>query len=270
MKIALTNLCETEDFAKHKTYVDSISFLNENNIEYINFASGADTINSMVEKFSQALDSDAKLIWVVCGGNKCIQTLDKLDWDKIVASGKKFYGLSDFTHFSTMAVSEGVKCYYGQGLTNIKEYFPLAPERQFIVDLLKTGVPTSKNAQPLAHSISDLNVSKEKIVGGHLLIFALMQGQLKIDLKNRYVFMEYHTEALGESLDDLGYYIDQLLYVLKGNMPKGFILGRTEMKNIDGSQMAIEDINGYCVEKLSEYNLPVFYLDHFKNTVTFS
>lgn len=270
MKIALTNICETEDFAKHKTYADAISFLNENSIDYVDFSSGAETIGSLIEKFNQALDSDAELVWVVRGGNKCIQTLDKLNWSKVVASGKSFYGLSDFTHFSTMAVSKGVKCYYGQGLTHIKEYFPDAPDRQFIVNLLKAGVPTAKNAQPLAHSISDLDISKEKIIGGHLLVFTLMQGQLKIDLKNRFAFIEYHTEALGESLDDLGYYIDQLLYILKGNMPKGFVLGRTEMKNADGSQIAIEDINKYYVEKLSEFNLPIFYLDHFKNTVTFS
>ncbi|HRY77113.1 MAG TPA: LD-carboxypeptidase [Candidatus Paceibacterota bacterium] len=244
--------------------------MNENNIDYVDFASGAETIDSIVEKFNQALDSEAELVWVVRGGNKCIQTLDKLNWNKIIASGKRFYGLSDFTHFSTMAVFKGVKCYYGQGLTNIKEYFPLPSERQFIVDLLKTGVPVSESAQPLANSASTLDVSKEKIVGGHLLVFTLMQGQLHIDLRERFIFIEYHTEALGESLDDLGYYIDQLLYVLKNNMPKGFILGRTEMKNVDGSQVLIEDINKYCVEKLSGYNLPIFYFDHFKNTITFS
>jgi len=77
------------------------------------------------------------------------------------------------------------------------------------------------------------------------------------------------TGAVGEDLDDLGYYIDQLLYVLKDNMPKGFILGRTEMRNFDSSQIAIDEINRYSAEKLSATGLPVYYLDHFKNTVTF-
>ncbi|MFH1170618.1 MAG: LD-carboxypeptidase [Candidatus Vogelbacteria bacterium] len=270
MKVALVNLCKTENFAKQGSFGDSISFLDENNIEYLDFTSGADTIEVMSEKFNQALASAAELIWVVRGGNKCIQTLDKLDWNKIVSSGKKFYGLSDFTHFSTVAVSKGVTCFYGQGLSHIKDYFPTALERQFIVDLLKTGVPVLEKATPLANVTLDVDISKEKIIGGHLLIFTLMQSQLKIDLKNRFIFMEYHTGALGENLDDLGYYIDQLLYVLKDNMPKGFILGRTEMNNIDGSEILIEDINKYCAEKLIKVGLPVYYLDHYKNVVTFN
>jgi hypothetical protein len=72
-------------------------------------------------------------------------------------------------------------------------------------------------------------------------------------LKNRYLFIEYHTGAIGEDLDDFGYYLDQLLYVVKDNMPKGFIFGRTEMRNFDNSQIPIEEINKYSVEKLSKY-----------------
>ncbi len=269
MKVALVNLCKTEDFTKHKSYSDSISFLNENNIEFLDFASGLETIAEMVESFHDALNSDADLIWVIRGGNKCIQTLNKIDWDKVVDSKKVFYGLSDFTHFSVMAISKGVTCYYGQGLTNIKSYFPNPSERQFIVDFLTSGNPVSEHAKPLENSKTSLEVANEKIIGGHLLIFTLMQSQLKMDLKDHFVFIEYHTGAVGEDLDDLGYYIDQLLYVLKDNMPKGFILGRTEMRNVDGSQIAIDEINRYSAEKLATTGLPVYYLDHFKNTVTF-
>lgn len=269
MKVALVNLCKTEDFTKHKSYSDSISFLNENNIEFLDFASGLETIDEMVESFHKALDSDADLIWVIRGGNKCIQTLNKIDWNKVVDSKKVFYGLSDFTHFSTMAVSKGVTCYYGQGLTNIKSYFPNPSERQFIANFLASGTPVSENATTLVNSKSDLNILDEKVIGGHLLIFTLMQSQLKVDLKDRFVFIEYHTGAIGEDLDDLGYYLDQLLYVLKDNLPKGFVLGRTEMRNFDNSQIAIDEINRYSAEKLATTGLPVYYLDHFKNTVTF-
>jgi muramoyltetrapeptide carboxypeptidase LdcA involved in peptidoglycan recycling len=269
MKVALVNLCKTEDFTKHKSYNDSISFLNENNIEFLDFASGIETINEMVDGFHKALDSDVDLIWVIRGGNKCIQTLNKIDWNKVLDSQKVFYGLSDFTHFSTMAVSKGVTCYYGQGLTNIKSYFPNPSERQFIADFLTSGTPVSANPIALLNSKSDLNILDEKIIGGHLLIFTLMQSQLKVDLKDRFLFIEYHTGAVGEDLDDLGYYIDQLLYVLKDNMPKGFILGRTEMRNFDNSQISINEINKYSAEKLATTGLPVYSLDHFKNTVTF-
>jgi muramoyltetrapeptide carboxypeptidase LdcA involved in peptidoglycan recycling len=111
--------------------------LNENKIEYLDFASGAEKIDGMVEKFNQSILSDAEIVWIIRGGNKCIQTLDKLDWDNIVKSGKPFYGLSDFTHFSTMAVSKGITCFYGQGLTRIKQYFPTENDRKFIADLSK-------------------------------------------------------------------------------------------------------------------------------------
>lgn len=269
MKIALVNLCKTENFINHKSYQDSISFLIENKIEFLDFASNAETICEMIESFHNALDSDADLIWVIRGGNKCIQTLDKIDWGKVVGSKKVFYGLSDFTHFSTVAVSYGVTCYYGQGLVNIKTYFPDPSERRFIVDFLRSGTPAPENAIALANSITDLNLLNEKIVGGHIVIFTLMQSQLEIRLKDRFVFIEYHTGAVGEVLDDLGYYIDQLLYVLKDNLPNGFILGRTEMHNFDGSQIAIKEINKFSAEKLAATGLPVYYLDHFKNTVTF-
>ena len=269
MKVALVNLCKTEDFAKHKSHNDSISFLNENDIAFLNFASGVETIDEMIEAFHEALNSDADLIWLIRGGNKCIRALNKIDWNKVVDSKKLFYGLSDFTHFSTMAISKGVTCYYGQGLANIKSYFPNPSERQFIADFLTSGTPVSKNPTALVNSKSDLNILNENIIGGHLLIFTLMQSQLKIDLKERFVFIEYHTGAVGEDLDDLGYYIDQLLYILKDNMPKGFILGRTEMRNFDNFQISINEINKYSAEKLATTGLPVYFLDHFKNTITF-
>lgn len=269
MRIALVNLCKTEDFKDHKSYQDSIDFLHENNIDFIDFASGIRSVDEMIESFHKALDSDASLVWVIRGGNKCIQTINKINWNKVVESKKLFYGLSDFTHFSTKAVSKGAICYYGQGLTNIKSYFPNSSERQFIADFLVSGTPVSENPTALANSKSDLSISDEKIIGGHLQIFTLMQSQLKVDLKDRFVFIEYHTGAVGEDLEDLGYYIDQLLYVLKDNMPKGFILGRTEMRNFDNSQISIDEINEYSSLKIAKTGLPVYYLDHFKNTITF-
>jgi muramoyltetrapeptide carboxypeptidase LdcA involved in peptidoglycan recycling len=270
MKIALTNLCKTTDFSKDKNYHDSISFLNEESIEFIDYASGVDTVETMVEKFNKALDSDAEIIWVIRGGVTCIRTTPYLDWDKIVNSGKRFYGLSDFTHFTTIAISKGVTCYYGQGLTHIKEYYPTAADQKFIVQLLTTGKPSADKASVLGNADMDLELNSVKVIGGHLVIFTLMQSQLKINLKDRFVFFEYHSGGVGEDLDELGYYIDQMLYVIRDNMPKGFILGRTIMHNTDGSEIPLEEINRYCVEKLLKYNLPIYYIDHFRNTITFS
>ncbi len=269
MKVALVNLCKIEDFAIHKSYNSSISFLKENGIDYADFATGASRMERMVECFSKALDSDAELLWFIRGGNKSIQALDKIHWDKVISSDKKFYGLSDFTHFSTMAVSRGTTCYYGQGLTNITDYFPTEADREFITRFLQTGLPVCAKAKALTDGVEDLDVSNMNIVGGHLFIFTLMQGQLHISLKDRYLFIEYHNGVLGEKLDDLAYYIDQLLYILKDNLPKGFILGKTELRNEDGSQVDLDQVNQYCVEKLNKYNLPIYFLDHYKNTITF-
>lgn len=270
MKIALVNLCKTEDFAKHERYEESLNYLKEENIDYLDFASGADTIEKMVESFNKALDSDADLLWVIRGGLECIQTLDKINWEKIKNSNKTFWGLSDFTHFSTMAVSKGAKCFYGQGFPKIKLYFPKKEEREFILQFLKTGNPVSEDANALYLAENDLDISKEKLIGGHLTLFTFMQSQLNIDLKNRFLYLEYHHSAIGEDLDDLNYYIDQLLYIIKDNMPKGFILGNTDLRNIDGKKFGIEEINKSLIEKLKKYNLPIYYLDHFINTITFS
>lgn len=270
MKIALTNLCKTEDFAKTKYYQEALGFLKEENIDFIDFASGATTIERMVENFNQALDSDADLIWVIRGGLNCIQTLDKINWKKVVKSKKEFYGLSDFTHFSTMAVAKGVTCHYGQSLGKIKIYYPQKKDRKFIIDFLKNKKIAKQQAKPLYLAKKPLDCTKIKIIGGHLSIFTFMQSQLKINLKNRYLYLEYHSGAQGESIEDLLYFIDQLLYLIKKNLPRGFVLGNTSLKNMDGSRISIKKINKALIEKLKNYRLPIYYLDHFKNIIKFS
>ncbi len=270
MKIALTNLCKSEDFAKHKSYQDAVDFLNEENIDYLDFCSSISDINVLTEKFNESLESNADLIWVVGGGWACIKTLDKINWDKVASTNKVFYGLSDFTHLSSKAVSLGAKCYYGQGLAYIKQFFPTKDSRKFIVDFLKTGNPNSNLAKPLSVSTEELDINKEKVVGGHLLIFSFMQSQLKIDLKERYLFLEYHHSANGTELEELEYYLNQLLYVIKDNLPKGFILGRHLLKDFGGKEIEVGEINDFLTSKLLKYNLPVYYIDHFNNVVTFS
>ncbi|QQR93203.1 LD-carboxypeptidase [bacterium] len=269
MKIALTNLCKLEDFAKHKTYQDAIGFLHEENIEYLDFCSGESDLDNLVAKFNKSLDSEADIIWIVCGGWSCIKTLEKIDWGKVVASNKKFYGLSDFTHFSSKAVSLGITCYYGQGLVYIKQFFPTNNSREFIVNFLKTGDAGSSMAKSLSSNTEDLDINKVKITGGHMLIFAFMQNQININLQERYLFLEYHHGANGIELKELEYYLDQVLYVIKNNLPKGFILGRSLLKNFDGTEIKIEEINEFLVSKLEKLNLPIYYVDHFNNIITF-
>ncbi len=269
MKIALTNLCKTEDFAKHVSYQEALNFLDEEGVEYLDFCSGDSDLDNLVSRFNESLSSEVDIIWVVCGGWSCLKALDKIDWKKVVESNKKFYGLSDFTHFSSKAVSLGVKCYYGQGLTYIKQFFPTTDSRKFIVNFLKTGFPSANLAKSLLVNSKELDVNREKIVGGHMLIFAFMQNQININLKERYIFLEYHHGANGVELKELEYYLNQVLYTINNNFPKGFILGRSLLKNLDGTELRIEEINDFLVSKLLRYRLPIYYIDHFNNIVTF-
>ena len=86
MKIALVNLCAADDFAQQFDYQDSMDFLREEQIEYLDFASGVTTLDQRVGKFNLALESDAELIWVIRGGYVCLETLDKINWEKVVSN----------------------------------------------------------------------------------------------------------------------------------------------------------------------------------------
>lgn len=268
MRIALVDLCRADDFAKHPSYVDSISFLREEGIDFLDFATGTDSLDAKVQRFHEALKSDADLVWVIRGGLTCITVLDKIDWDLVTRSGKSFYGLSDFTHFSAMAALRGVTCYYGQGLKDIMKYLPKASDRAFVASFLKTGEHVCAVPQPLLGA-EPIDLRKAHVVGGHILLFNFMQRGLNLVLKDRYVFIEYHSAARGEGLDDLGYYLDQLLYACNENKPKGFILGHIELEKADHEQIETAAINDYCARKLSSHG-PVHYVDHFTNTIKFS
>lgn len=270
MKLALTNLCDPEDFTKHEYYQDSIGFLREAGLDYLDFFSERNNVSSMVEGFNQALYSDAELIWVIRGGLSCLLTLDEIDRTQVVSSKKKFYGLSDFTHYSTKAASLWVTCYYWPVLAKIKQYFSTVESRQFIVDFLKTGTPNPCDAMPLHKDARKLDLSSVKIVWGHMLIFAFMQNKLDLDLTDRYLFLEYHHSDAGKRRSDLEFYVNQILYVIKNNLPRGFILGKSKIKNIDGSEMSVAEVNNFFVSKLSSCDLPIYYIDHYNNIITFS
>jgi muramoyltetrapeptide carboxypeptidase LdcA involved in peptidoglycan recycling len=270
MKIALVNLCKTEDFAEHKYYQDSMDYLKEEGIDYVDFASGAKNLDEMIAGFNKAIASDADIVWIIRGGLECIEAMQRLDWDKIAHSGKRFYGLRDFTHFSTKAVSKGMTCFYGQALSMIKQFFPKKSDRKFITDFLKSGDFKCDEAVPLANTEDPLNIDDVKVVGGHLLIFTFMQSHLEIDLKDRFVFIEYHHSAIGEGLRELGYFIEQLKYTLRGNLPLGFILGRSELKTLENETIPLESIKDAYIHKLTDYELPIYYLDHYNNTIRFS
>lgn len=270
MKIALVDLCKEEDFVKHRSYTDSINFLKEESIDFLDFATGTDNLDSKIELFHKALDSDVELIWFIRGGTECLKTLDKIDWNKVKNANKVFYGISDFTHFAILATSKMKTCFYGQGLSYIKDYMPRKKDREFILSFIKGNKAICEDASPLALASNTISLSHEKVTGGFLPGFILLQNKINIDLSNIFVFFEYHSSAVGQNIDELGYLLNQFVYICKKNKPKGIILGHIEINNIDGTQVDTNSINEYCIIRLKDLNLPLYYIDHFKNTIKFS
>ena len=152
-------------------------------------------------------------------------------------------------------------------MQSIKEYHPSVPSRKYLVKFLQTGKIEKYKHQNLFKSV--ISLDEEKIVGGHTFLTTFMLGETKIDLKDRFLFIEHHYIP-GESLEDLEYFIDQLKMVIKGNMPKGFILGHSMLFGEKSKIMNISTINKKMVEWLKEYNLPIVYIDHFKQIIRFS
>ncbi len=270
MKIALVNLCNPEDFKKHLYYQDVLDYLHEEKIDYLDLASGKDTLESLIDTFNQSLDTDAELFWFIRGGFSCLNALDKIDWEKVTSGNKKFYGLSDFTHFAHEAVAKGVKCFYGQGLTKIKKHYPERADRNFITEFLKTGSPNPAKAKPLLNATTDLDLSQIQIAGGHMGIFAFMQSNNKIDLSNRHLFLEYHSSSLEPHLLNLDYEVDHVLYSIKENLPKSIILGQSLIRKIDGTFYPEEELTGSILSKFSKTSLPVYYINHFNNVIPLS
>ncbi len=268
MKVALVNFAKYEKFNSIDSFKKDLEFLKENNIDYVDYCFNYNKKKDLLSGFRKALaNPDIDLIWFVCGGNKTIKFLDDVDWNEVKKANKIYAGASDFTHFSFKAVENDQVCYYGTSLQSIKEYHPTISSRKYLVDFLQTGKIEKYNHKNLYKTVS--NLDNEKIIGGHSFLTTFMLSETEINLKDRFLLIEHHYIP-GESLEDLEYFIDQLKRVIKGNLPKGFILGHSMLFNKKGKMININIINKKFVECLKEYQLPIAYIDHFKQIVKFS
>ena len=268
MKIALVNFAEYEKFNSTDSFKKDLEFLVENKIDYVDYCFEYNKKSDLLAGFKKSLaNPEIDLIWFVCGGNKTIKFLDNIDWEAVKKVNKIYAGASDFTHFSFKAIEKGQTCYYGTSLQSIKEYHPTARSREYLVKFLQTGKIEKYKHQNLFKKVNNLDA--EKIVGGHTFLSTFMLGETKINLKDRFLFIEHHYIP-GESLEDLEYFIDQLKMVIKGNLPKGFILGHSMLFGKKNKIMSVVTINKKLVECLKEYQLPIAYIDHFKQVVKFS
>ena len=269
MKIGLVNLCKIEDFSKKKEYQASLEFLRENNIDFVDYFSGRESLIDLLDGFHEALSNkEVELIWFIQGGNNMIRFLDKIDWELVERSQKEYLGLSDFTHFVFRAVSFNKICYYGPGLKNIKSYFPIAEQNEFIIRFLKYKEIEPYDAE-LIFGKGILSLENEKIVGGHSFISALMLQNTKIDLSSRLLFFEHHS-LLSEGLDGAGYFLNAVKLYILHNKPKSIILGHSIILDKDGTALAVGSINQYFTKNLIDLDLPIYYIDHFKKIIKFS
>lgn len=268
MKIALVNLAQFNKYQGADSFKDDISFLKENNIDFVDYCSKYSDSKNLFAGFNKALDNpDIDLIWFVCGGYKIIKFIDRIDWQKVRKSNKVYAGFSDFTHFSFKAVQNKQVCYYGLTLKRVKEYHPRVADRKYILDFLRSGSIAKYNHVNLYKKVASLD--KEKIIGGHLFVSSFMLGEIKINLANRFLLLEHHNIP-GESYDDLEYFIDQLKFKLKDNLPKGFILGHTALFDKNGNKINPNIINKKIVSWLKEYGRPIVYINHFEQIIKLS
>lgn len=269
MKIALVNLCEIEDFSKTNDSRDSFEFLRENNIDFVDYVSGRESPDDLLGGFHEALGNDkVGLIWFIQGGNKLIRFLDKINWELVKQSNKEYLGLSDFTHFAFRAVQLGKICYYGQGLKKIKIYLPTPEERLFVVSFLKQKKLPRYNTE-LLYGNGNLDLKKKKIIGGHSFISAIMLPNTAIDLTNRFLFFEHHYLP-SETPDDAKYFLDAVKLYLYRHKPQGFILGHSMLFNKDNGLVDTQTINKHLLGSLTDFGLPIYYIDHFKTIIKFS
>jgi len=265
MKVALVNLCKIEDISLLSSFSSDISFLNENQIEYVDYASGKNTREDLLKGFHDALkDKTVGLVWFVQGGNSLISFIENIDWDLVVSSEKKFLGISDFTHFSMTAVSKGVKCYYGLALKKIKKYYSednLARISNFLKLISGQNIIPDENEN--YYSLDNI-----KITGGHLTSLIFMIEHYRINLKNTVLFIEHHYIP-GENFDDLAYYIDQLLITIKENKPESIILGHTILFDENNNEINFNEINDFFSKRLVGTGIPVSSVDHFIKPILF-
>jgi len=260
MKIALVNLTKLKDYATRGSYVDDMQFLKDSTIDYVDYCSGRENFDDLLAGFHEAVaNPEIDLVWFVSGGTTLIKYLDRINWELVSTTKKKYLGISDFTHFSYKATLLGCECYYGAGLADIMFYFPKEEQRKHIVNFLKEGT-----FKELANNLND-----EHIVGGHTIITTFMLTQEPINLSDKVLFLEYHNIP-GEGFIEMEYYFDQLFYSIKNNVPKAFILGHSLMTDENGELIDYKKINEFLKPLFTRFGKEVYEVDHFQQLIKFS
>jgi len=272
MKIALVNLSKFEELSKVKKFKKDYNFLIKNNIDFVDYCLNYSKPKDLLKGFHNALrNPEIDLIWFARGGDKIMRFFDKIDWGLVKKANKKYLGFSDPTNFFFKAIELGQTCYYGINLRRTGEHFYskrfTEKERKALLGFLKDGKEVNYSHKDLFKEVDGLK--NEKIIGGHLLIDTFMIQQMKIDLSKYFLLVEYHLTS-SDTLGELEFFIDQLKIVMKNNLPKGFIIGWSQVYNKNGKMLKQGIVNKCFVENLKEYNLPIIYIDHIKSPIKLS
>jgi muramoyltetrapeptide carboxypeptidase LdcA involved in peptidoglycan recycling len=259
MKIALVNTAEFSDIAEAPEWPGMKQWLQKHNIDYVDYASGRATVGELLAGLGRAVgDPKIDLIWLVGGGNKCIQLLNTPAISQL--KGAKLMGTSDFTHLAWRALEQGAECYYGQCLRDVVRLEAEGHSQAYVSEFLKTGELPDHKAAALT-SDEPLRLQSASIVGGHLIINGVMLPSSKIDLSDRVLFIEHHYLP-GETCEDLGYWIEALKLRLSGNMPRGFMLGKSHLTGADNQKVQNKKILNTYIKHLQVLRLPIYYMDH--------
>ncbi|MBP6912691.1 MAG: LD-carboxypeptidase [Candidatus Pacebacteria bacterium] len=264
-KVALVNLSTYEDISNWPSYDQDIDFLKNNNIPFVDYAANFSSKNDLLKNFNKALnDQDVQCIWFVCGGNKIIESVNLLDWEQIKNSQKVFIGLSDFTHFSLLASVHGLESYYGLALKKISKYYDAESQKRvagFLISVLE------EKKEKLDYVYSK---DSEPVIGGHLIATIFMINKFSISLKGKHLFIEHHN-FIGETLDDLVYYVNQLCLTLEKNKPLSIVLGHSISFDSEGKEIDYKIVNSKISNLIGDcLTIPVSEVDHFSRIIKFN
>lgn len=272
MKVALVNLAKLEDISESEYQEMTIRFMKDYGIEYLDFYSGRSTLDELVDGFHQALKSDAELIWFCRGGVKTIKALEKIDWKIFAESKKMFMGSSDPTHIAWKAHQYGLDFFYGPNAQKIYKYFPSQKDHEFVVKFIKTGEILNPPIERIFDSSGiNIDLQNDKITGGHTFITSYMAHMIdKMHIEDKVLFLEHHN-SMGEGLDELLYYFDQLKLLMKNisGLPKAILLGHSFLFNQDGKPIDWRDINKSIIEEYKELEIDIFQIDSVNAIIPF-
>lgn len=272
MKIALVNLSKFQKVSEAKGFKKDFNFLIKNEIEFVDYCLNYSKPSDLLRGFHKALkDPMVDLIWFVRGGDKIMRFFDKIDWDLVKKSNKEYIGFSDPTNFFFKAINLGQTCYYGTNLRRIGEHINSKSfskrDTKKLIEFFKYRRDIKYNYKNLFKKVD--NFEKETVVGGHLIITTFMLQQMKLNLAKHFLMLEYHLTS-GDTIGELEFFIDQLKIVIKDNLPKGFVLGFSQIYDQRGKILKPEIINQCFVNNLIEYGLPIIYINHLKQPIKLS